>query len=216
MLRLSALSALLLLTTPALAEGPDEPDAPDAPIDVPSTFRSDSSGELPPRVRASGDVFRTISWTDQRGDNLAIFSTREKSRTKGASTLNSKSIYVDIYAGKDGRLRKVRTVREDVKSCADELMNEFLDGSVGLTDLDRDGLGELIFAYRAACRSEMRPATMKLQVIEGRRKYTLTGTTRLYKSRDESMGGEFKSAFRGAPAEFLEMAKKVWKRFVSE
>jgi hypothetical protein len=214
MLRLIAL--LALVSSPGLALAVDPPPADPEVRDVPSTFRSDSSGQLPPRVKASGEVFRTISWSDDKGDNLAIFSTDEKSRTKGAVTLNSKSIFVDLYAGKNGRLRKLRTVRESIDNCSHDLMNEFLDGAVGLTDLDRDGLGELIFAYRAACRSEMTPAYMKLLVLEGPHKYALEGKTRLHATRDQTVGGDFESRFDGAPPEFFELAKKVWNKFVAE
>ena len=38
--------------------------------------KSDSSGQLPPRVKASGEVFRTMSWTEDKGDNMRAFHER--------------------------------------------------------------------------------------------------------------------------------------------
>ena len=184
--------------------------------DIPASMKSDSSGELPPRVKASGTAFRTIAWSDDKGDNLAVFSTTTKTKSKGAATLQSKSIFVDLFVGKDGRYRKGRTVREVVANCDRDLTNEFLDTSVVVSDLDDNGVGELTFAYRWTCRGDVAPADMKLVVIEGPRTYVLRGTTRVRPGGGAPVGGDFAAEFTGAPPKFLEHASKAWKRFVDE
>lgn len=177
--------------------------------------KSDSSGRLPPRVKASGDVFRTMSWSDDKGDNIAVFSTKSTTKTKGERTLHGKSIFVDVYTGKGGAFRKVRTIKEAAERCELDLMNEFLDTSVAVTDLDNNGVGELTFAYRTACRSDLSPAAFKVMVLEGGKKWALRGTTRVNPGPGP-VGGELVEDFKKAPPQFLEHATKVWQRFVTE
>lgn len=177
--------------------------------------KSDSSGQLPPRVKASGEVFRTMSWTDDKGDNIAVFSTKSTTKTRGEHTILGKTIFVDLYTGKGGAFRKVRTVKEVADRCEFDLMNEFLDTSVAVTDLDKNGVGELTFAYRTACRSDLSPAAFKVLMLEGGKKWALRGTTRVNPGPGP-VGGEFVEDFKKAPAPFLEYATKVWGRFVNE
>lgn len=192
--------------------------APLASANIPKSFRSDSSGSLPSGVKkVNGKVERWVSWQDGRGDNVAIFSqeTKEKARKDG-ERLVSKALYVTVFSGKDGRLKRVREVRELANACLFDLTNEVRETSVGVTDLDGDGLGELTFAYVTGCRSDVSPLAMKLLVLEGADKHILRGSTRV-NTGTESMGGEFKAEFgKKAPASFLEHASKVWAKFVAE
>ncbi len=185
---------------------------------IPKTFRTNSSGELPVGVKkVSGKVERWVSWQDTKGDNVAIFSSdsKEKPRKDGERLL-SKGLYVTVFAGKDGRLKRVREVRELANACLFDLTNEVRETSVGVTDLDADGVGELTFAYVTGCRSDVSPLAMKLVVLEGADKNILRGTTRLNPG-DGWVGGEFKAEFgKKAPAAFLEHATKVWAKFVTE
>ena len=174
-------------------------------------FRSDSSGQLPERVKASGTVIRTISWTDSNGDNVAVFSSTTTTKTKKEVTLTTKSLFVDVFNGKNGKLKKVRNVREVVSNCDADVTNDLFDTSVGVTDLDQNGVGELTFGYRSACRSDMSPAAMKVLVLEGSKKYILRGQTSL--PSDKAADDAFSADFKGAPGKFLEHAAKVWKKF---
>ena len=200
-----ALPLLFALSGPAFAN-------------IPKTFRSDSSGTLPTGVKkVSGTVERWVSWQDSRGDNVAIFSqdTKEKARKDG-ERLVSKSLFVTVFSGKDGKLKRVREVRELANACLFDLTNEARETSVGVTDLDGDGIGELTFAYVTGCRSDVSPLSMKLLMLEGADKHILRGSTRVA-AGPEKIGGEFVAEFgKKAPEAFLEHAKKVWARFVAE
>lgn len=192
--------------------------APLASANIPKTFRSDSSGSLPSGVKkVGGKVERWVSWQDSRGDNVAVFSqeTKEKARKDG-ERLVSKSLYVTVFSGKDGRMKRVREVRELANACLFDLTNEVRETSVGVTDLDSDGVGELTFAYVTGCRSDVSPLAMKLLLLEGADKHILRGTTRVNLGAEQA-GGEFKAEFgKKAPPAFLEHASKVWAKFVAE
>lgn len=189
-----------------------------ASANIPKTFRSDSSGTLPAGIKkVSGKVERWVSWQDSRGDNVAIFSqaTKEKARKDGERLL-SKSLHVTVFSGKDGRMKRVREVRELANACLFDLTNEVRETSVGVTDLDGDGIGELTFVYVTGCRSDVSPLSMKLLVLEGADKHILRGTTQV-NTGPEKVGGEFKAEFgKKAPPAFLDHASKVWAKFVTE
>jgi hypothetical protein len=185
---------------------------------IPKTFRTNSSGLLPAGVKkVSGTVERWVSWQDSNGDNVAVFSSDSKEKAKkDGERLLSKGLYVTVFSGKDGKLKRGREVRELANACPFDLTNEVRETSVGVTDLDADGVGELTFAYVTGCRSDVSPLTMKLVVLEGADKNILRGTTRLNPG-DGWVGGEFKPEFgKKAPAAFLEHATKVWAKFVTE
>lgn len=185
---------------------------------VPKTFRTNSSGTLPEGVKkVSGKAERWVSWQDDKGDNVAVFSSDSKEKMKkDGERLLSKGIYVTVFTGKNGKLKRVREVRELANACMFDLTNEVRETSVGVTDLDADGVGELTFAYVTGCRSDVSPLTMKLVVLEGADKNILRGTTRLNPG-DGWVGGEFTAEFgKRAPATFLEHATKMWTKFVTE
>lgn len=208
------LKTLFALTTLTLGLGV----ASVASANIPKSFRSDSSGSLPTGIKkVSGKVERWVSWQDDRGDNVAIFSQemKEKARKDGERLL-SKSLYVTVFYGKSGKMKRVREVRELANACLFDLTNEVRETSVGVTDLDGDGIGELTFAYVTGCRSDVSPLAMKLVMLEGADKHILRGSTRVSYG-EEKAGGEFKADFgKKAPAPFLEHASKVWAKFVAE
>lgn len=207
LIRVAAVALASLIALPALAG------------DIPKTFRSDSSGQLPSGVKASGTVLRSVSWVDDKGDNLAVFSTTSKVKTKkGHDPQTTTTIFVDIFQGKNGKLKKQRSVREVVANCEFDVTNEFLPTSVMVSDLDQNGVGELTFVYRSDCRSDVSPATMKLLVLEGAKKYILRGHTRIFPGGkdQEPVGGDYTPDMKGAPQAFLDHADKVWKKFVTE
>jgi len=210
----SKLKTLFALTTLTLGLGV----ASVASANIPKSFRSDSSGTLPSGVKkVSGQVERWVSWQDGRGDNVAVFSqdTKEKARKDG-ERLVSKALYITIFSGKDGKLKKVREVKELANACLFDLTNEVRETSVGVTDLDSDGIGELTFVYVTGCRSDVSPQGMKLLVLEGADKHILRGSTQV-NTGPEKVGGEFKAEFgKKAPAAFLDHASKVWAKFVAE
>ena len=85
-----------------------------------------------------------------------------------------------------------------------------------LTDLDDDGYGEVTFAYRYTCTSDISPYNYKLFVLENGEKSILRGHDIVSLGRETLGDGKFKPAgFAGKP-EFLAHAKKVWKQTVRQ
>jgi len=200
------LAFLLALTAPAAAS------------DVPVTVTRDTSGALPTGVKkVEGKVLEVVSWTDAAGENRAVFSATEKSRSNAdGDTEWAKSLFVTVFSGHDGKLAQVRQVKEVAGFCPVDLTNRFLPAATTVTDLDDDGVGELTFVYLTGCRGDVSPVAMKLILLEGSAKFAIRGTTRVDVGGGTFEGGTAKPDFKKAPAAFLAHAQALWSRFVDE
>ncbi len=203
--------ASVLVTTPALAD------------DIPATFTSASPGVLPAGLtlrdvtgtgKDEGTVERVVSWNEGDGGHVAVFASTAKEGVRDGETWYSKVLYVTTFHVRDGRFTKVRAVKEAVQPCNLDMTARFIDGSVGLTNLDGNDKGELTFAYVTRCAGDVSPMSMKLLMLEGGAKYALRGDSRVDLGGGETEGGTFKPDFKKAPRGFLEHATKVWNRHV--
>lgn len=173
-------------------------------------LRDLSPKELPPYARAPGELMRAVGFRDATGEHAAVFWRRID-----ASTGNAR-LQVDLWSAKPDMAKKlVRSVKDGVSGCELDLVAEFVDRAIAVTDLDADGAAELTFAYRTTCAGDVSPLTLKLFVLEGQAKYVLRGTTRVDVGGGERVGGDRKPdpALRKNPA-FRAHAERVWKKIV--
>lgn len=66
-------------------------------------------------------------------------------------------------------------MRDGVEDCEFEVTGEFLPASLAVRDEDGDAIGEVTFAYRLACRSDVAAADQKLLLLEDGERYVLRG-----------------------------------------
>ena len=176
-------------------------------------------GDQPDSMGVTGKVVDGMRWSDENGDNFLLFSEKSTTRPAGPEDdtpdepVVSKFIYATHYVKPHPDIDpiKKRTVKDRQKDCQWDLTAEFIGASIGLSDLDADGLAEVTFAYKLNCTSDVSPGTLKLLVLEDGEKYIIRGQTRVDLG-DGSQGGEYKvdPSFDKAPAGFVDHAKKVW------
>lgn len=192
--------------------------------DIPSTLEVDTSGQLPAGIslkdvigkddpKATQKVERVVRWNEGSGPMVAVFATHEKTGQKNDTTWTSKSLHVGVFNVHGAAPKKIQAIIEAVQPCQLDLAARFIEGSIGLTNLDGDDKGELTFAYVTRCAGDVSPMSMKVLMLEGKDKHALRGESRVDLG-DEMVGGEFKADFKKAPKELLEHAKKVWARHV--
>lgn len=162
---------------------------------------------------------RTVTWTDKNGLNVARFKIVLQGQMNGKSKASSSSLAVDVGVETPGAQKAsspVRKVRDAVEACEVDFTLAILEGSVTVTDVDGDGEGELSFAYRASCKGDVSPDTVKLLVLEGGDKYILRGENRVQVGEKEFAGGKYKPdpVANKWPAGALEHAKKLWAKTV--
>lgn len=159
----------------------------------------------PSTLAYDGDISFTRSWQDASGDNLVLFTQKEE------------ELFVYHYVSREGEEKLLRRVYDFEKDCEFDRTLEFLEPSILLTDLDNDKIGEISFAYRKACISDVSPKELKLLMLENGDKYIIRGNT-LISFGEESYGGDKKidASFDQAPEAFLSHAEKLWAEVVEE
>ena len=112
-----------------------------------------------------------LQFRDANGVNTVVL--RERPTASGVELLAD---HVAVFPQTEER-RVLREVRDGVEDCEVDLTAEFLTESLEVRDADEDALGEVVFAYRLACRGDVSAAEQKLLLLEDGRKHILRGST---------------------------------------
>lgn len=174
--------------------------------------------DVPRDLAHEGDLVGAFRWTDRNGTNTLLFSAAEPSRPRKPGVApedqeHARTLHVDHYAG-GAAPKRLRHVQDFVEDCEFDVTGTFVQvpDELVLTDLDADGVNEVSFGYRLACRSDVSPSTLKVLLLEDGDKYILRGQSRVKIGPEDVIGGDFApgKAFPGAPDGFRSHAEKVW------
>ena len=109
---------------------------------------------------------------------------------------------------------------DSISSCPEdlELSAGFMLEGFEVTDLDNNGLGETWLIYKMSCRGDVSPATMKIAMHEGVKKYLICGENRVPYKDGKYLGGqrEMDDNFINGPKQFSEFGSALWDRFIDE
>jgi len=169
--------------------------------------------KLPPILKNyDGKIVAMAKWEDKLGRNVLFITETEE---KGGDNRH-KELYGYHYLISDEENKQVWKINDFIKDCPVDLTLKYIDKSISITDLDKNGVGESLFLYRMACKGDVSPDDMKLIMHEGETKYAIRGTMRLEISGEKPFGGEMKidASFDKAPKEFVDFAKEQWNKFV--
>ncbi|WP_224369004.1 M949_RS01915 family surface polysaccharide biosynthesis protein [Hyalangium versicolor] len=211
------LGAMVLLGTVASGAEPASKAAPEVlPFDAAQA----------PKELVQGKVVGGARWKDSNGETLLVLSEKPFQRAfKQGDMVDEdegpvKGVELTALLGvREGKkVRVLRKVWEASPGCSFDNTTHFLaPKDLEVTDLDKDGVGEVTFAYQVQCTSDVSPASLKLLILEGGDKYIVRGTTKVQVAENETMGGERQvdaSLEKGPPA-FLKHALGRWERFVT-
>lgn len=151
------------------------------------------------KLTYDGSVVDKRIWQDSNGENIALF------------THTTEALFVYHYTKDSDTINLLREVYDFEKKCDYDLVLEFIKSSILVTDLDSNNLGELTFAYKKACISDVSPIGLKLLILENGNKFIIRGTT-LFILGEEKIGGDkhIDPSFENAPNGFLSHANKIW------
>jgi hypothetical protein len=158
-----------------------------------------------------GKIVAMAKWEDKTGANL-IFITETEER---GGEERHKELYGYHYIITDDENKLVWKINDFIKNCPLDISLSYIDKSISITDLDKNGIAESSFIYRMACKGDVSPDDMKLIMHEGENKYAIRGTMLLKITGEKPYGGEMKidASFDKAPKEFVEYAKSQWKKY---
>lgn len=220
-----ALAAIVLVSCggePERDTGPDLPPENETPKVAEVRDIVYGIDDLPTDLNQVGEeIINAVRWKEST-DHLLVLSlgqyVEEQPEDGEDYALPSSTQYLygtHYYTDAEtGEYLLLWRIQDFVKDCEFDLMMEFVDGTLEITDMDKDGIAESLFIYRMTCTSDVSPMTQKLIMHEGENKYALRGITDLEVVPGELEKGEMNidPAFEadGVPNSFLIHARKVW------
>ena len=157
------------------------------------------------KLKHDGEIIIQKVWEDYNGENIVLF------------TKSKEELFVYHYSIIGDNAKLLRRVYDFEKDCEYDLFIDFIKNSIGVTDLDKNNLGEITFAYQKACISDVSPKELKLLMLENGNKYIIRGTTSIDKPGIKVDGSKkIDASFNNAHASFLSHANKVWDKIEKE
>lgn len=177
-----------------------------------------ATADLPGDFEVRGSVMGGLRWTDNNGDNFIVFSNETLEGDDSdceAVPCDPKTLLLraDHIAVASSGTQVLRRMKAREANCEFDLVSTIVEQSLGVTDLDEDGIGEASFAFRISCASDMGPLVLKLLLFEGGDKYIIRGHTR-YADQDLGDDKEIDALLRKADSRFLDHATALWDRIV--
>ncbi len=168
--------------------------------------------DRPPETGQDGVVHSGVRFTDKNGSNVVVLVHQ----VEGGGELNNRRLWVHHYVEAGGKRRVLRTVRDQEENCELDNVAGFVEGSLAVTDLDGDGLGEITFAYDLGCMSDVSPKGRKVVVLENGEKWILRGQNRVDPGGGPPLGGTFTAdpPQKKWPKTLHDHAIDVWQRLV--
>ncbi|HEX2608866.1 MAG TPA: hypothetical protein VHK91_15890 [Flavisolibacter sp.] len=175
---------------------------------------------IPKAVTYVGQVKSAIQWKDMAGNHVVVLAEKgpyQNPKYKHEEDGSDGELYAYHYLLID-TAALIWKLYDYVRDCPLDMEAEFIQNSLSVTDLDKDGVGEIWFLYRIACHGDVSPAELKLFLYQGRQKYAMRGQTKVRISEKETIGGDyqFDAAFHAAPKVFRDYAQMLWKKFVQQ
>jgi len=176
--------------------------------------------ELPINIDYKGKIFQCKKWIDSNGENYLILTTeeiveRERKLSGFSEYYKSLSWHGYHYCNNNGTdFKLIREFVDYIKDCEFDLMFEYMQDYIKISDLDNNNIGEFTVIYQMTCASDVSPWEIKLLMFENGNKYSIRGTTKVDYDGGESYGGEkfIDNAFKKGPQEFLNYAEVMFDR----
>ncbi len=177
------------------------------------TFINDIK-ELPKNLMYKGKVKQAFHWVDKMGDNFVLMTETGEYPSKNESYDNYRDaeLYAYHFLLKSDSIKQIWKIYDFIKNCPVEIKANFIKNTFQVTDLNRDGIGEIWLMYKVACYGDVSPSEMKIIMFQGHRKFAMRGRSKVKLSENEYEGGEYKfdNAFLNGPSKFRAFAKQLW------
>ncbi len=190
----------------------EAPAAAPAPVFAVLEFARD---HLPAGLAFSGSIADGAHWRDAHGDNWLLLTTETRETTSEDMDARSTFLKGFLFTGSDGAYRLVREIKDGTYDCVLDMSAAFTEGSVMVTDLNANSIGEVSFLYTLGCAGDISPSDLKFLMLEGEMKYAIRGLTTVYENGRKIAGGRktIDPVLAKGPKEFLDFANARWAKF---
>lgn len=175
-----------------------------------------NASQLPTEIKYQGKLKQAVRWADRHGDNIVVISETgiyKNPKFKHENDGSDAEIFAYHYIIKDS-IRQTWKIYDFIQDCPVDIEASFIKNTLQVTDLDKDGVGEIWTMYKKACHGDVSPCEMKIIMYQADKKFAIRGQNKVYLSKTESYGGEYKldQAFKNGPKVFRDFALKLWNK----
>ncbi|MDH7463905.1 hypothetical protein QEG73_21565 [Chitinophagaceae bacterium 26-R-25] len=171
---------------------------------------------LPKNIKYEGHIVDAVKWTDSLGLNYAITTETGKHPSKGPDNegFRDAALYAYRYVVRNDSTKLAWRIYDYNEACEFDVDVFFLAKTFAVTDLDNNGVAEVWVMYRNACESDISPATLKIIMYEGNKKYALRGESQVQGSEKDYYGGTYKldDNFKNGNPIFRKYAGNLWNK----
>jgi hypothetical protein len=175
--------------------------------------------EYEKELKFNGKITASAQWKDKNGLNVIIITEtkQEENRKSEYDYSVSKKFFAYGFIMKD-KFEQEWMIQDFIDNCQVDLTLSYIPKSLSVTDLNNNGIAETTFLYKMSCKGDVSPNDLKLMMHEGKDKYAIRGETILKIQNEKPYGGSMKvdKSFDNAPKEFVDYAKKEFKKFQEE
>lgn len=168
---------------------------------------------IPAGVKYTGKIIEAVKYTDADGEHIVLTTETGITDSKGKDSdgLRQAALYAYSYLIKDGKPALSWQVRDFSVDCPVDVLAEYVPGTFAVTDLNKNNKAEVWLMYRIACRGDVSPASMKIIMYEGGKKYALRGEAKVLLPT-ETIGGKYvmDNAFLAGNKVFKDHAVQLW------
>lgn len=175
--------------------------------------------QIPEELEFKGTVVEAVKWNDIKGEKILILTntgTYEAKEYSGDSTgfiiHDRAEIDAYLFTKRSGASEYDRQWKfRDYSDCFNvDRYAGFIPNAATITDLDKDGVSEITFAYTLICRNDKSSAVLKLIMMEGVEKYSFDGFT-VPDCNNLKVGGNYVSSSNlKYNSTFMDYLQKVW------
>jgi hypothetical protein len=181
-----------------------------------------SKDKLPSGIKIQGKIKEAIQWNDKSGRHLLVLSETgkyENIRIKHDKDGLDAELFAHHYLLRNKGALQVWKVYDIISDCPVDIELAFIENTLQLSDLNKDGIAEIWLMYKRACHGDVSPAELYVVMYQQKKKYVMRGQTKVLTGVDDQgnqmyEGGSFSfdQAFKKALPKFREFAKKLWQK----
>jgi hypothetical protein len=176
--------------------------------------------DIPKSMAYQGHIVHAVRWKDRQGEHVVITTETGVMKTKSIdeNTYKDAELYAYHYLVKGKKHKLSWKVNDFITECPVDPVVNFVKKSLAVTDLNRDGIGEVWLMYKIACHTDSGPGDMKLVMYESGNKYSMRGKNKVEISTGRFMGGEYTldPSFQTENSVFKSHAIELWNKNVLE
>lgn len=183
--------------------------------------------QIPKDISFLGKFKQGFKWTDLNGENIVFLTETGIFKDKNIKREFEESADAELYAYCYNLSNNTPTINwkinDFIRDCPVDIKVNFIDNSLKVTDLNKNGIAEIWTIYKIVCRGDVSPSDMKIIMYEGDQKFAMRGENKVQIGIDDNdkplyMGGEYKmdEYFKKGPDVFRNFAEKLWNQNTTE